>query len=424
MLRSLFFLIFVPSLLLSCSPDRPVPVAPAGKIASLASAPVEPTNLRCEVLSDTSVKVLWDAVDGATDYDINYKKIPGGKWTNEPHKGAARRYNTLYRLEAETEYRWAVRAENADGPSDWVFGENFTTLDEQEDVLEEEVILGESTLEPTPSVEVPMPEDLEPFNIELKFLQGFYDRGYTQEDEERVRYAASRWEEVLSDIPDWQLSPGWHAGRSYCGTQFIYQPSSVDDIKIFIGGLTGWGSTKGIAMGGFTRGNSDQGPGFPTYGCVSLAEGIEKENLAMIVAHEIGHVFGFGSQFVVPPPHGWLDVLVTDEWGDNPVFFGPQASSVYALAGGQGHPPLASYTDKQTGNGGHWRSPILDGTLMSSQGNKANPFEISSLDLAAMKDMGYPVRMDQATPLQLNLGSGKPGVVEHPDWCGVGQAVP
>lgn len=72
-------------------------------------------------------KVAWDAVEGATDYDLNYNKTLSGRWTNWPIRGARRAYTTVYGLEPDTEYRWAVRAENRDGASDWVFGENFTT---------------------------------------------------------------------------------------------------------------------------------------------------------------------------------------------------------------------------------------------------------------------------------------------------------
>ena len=96
---------------------------PAGKITA---APGEPTNLRFSALTDTSARVRWDEVEGATDYDINYKET-GGKWTNRPHKGTAL-YSTIGGLKPKTTYRWAVRAENRDGASDWVFGPKFTTL--------------------------------------------------------------------------------------------------------------------------------------------------------------------------------------------------------------------------------------------------------------------------------------------------------
>ena len=113
---------------------------PRGKAQAALEAPAAPTNLRFDAPTDSSCTVRWDASDGATDYDVNYKPAVGGRWTNEPHRGI-RLYNTIDDLESGTEYRWAVRAENGDGPSAWVFGPNFTTLEAvsgQETTQEEE----------------------------------------------------------------------------------------------------------------------------------------------------------------------------------------------------------------------------------------------------------------------------------------------
>ncbi len=126
-LRSIAVPIFL--FLLACSGDKSTPVAPAGKGTAIAVDVLqEPTNLRIEVLTDTSVKVAWDAVEAATDYDLNYKKMEGGRWTNWPHRGAATLHSTIHPLEPDTEYRWAIRAQNRDGVSPWVLAEVFTTL--------------------------------------------------------------------------------------------------------------------------------------------------------------------------------------------------------------------------------------------------------------------------------------------------------
>ena len=102
--------------------------APASKAVAALEAPPPPTDLRFSALTDSSCRVRWDASERATDYDVNYKELDG-KWTNEPHKGI-RLYNTIYNLKPSTTYRWAVRAENPDGASEWVFGPNFTTLED------------------------------------------------------------------------------------------------------------------------------------------------------------------------------------------------------------------------------------------------------------------------------------------------------
>lgn len=118
---SRIFVVLIPFfIIVACSGDVP-PTGPAGKVAILS----KPTNLRCEVLADSSVYVSWDGVDGAMDYDVNYKKAVGGTWTNWPHKTAT--FAIITGLAAATEYRWAVRADHRDGPSKWVFGDNFMT---------------------------------------------------------------------------------------------------------------------------------------------------------------------------------------------------------------------------------------------------------------------------------------------------------
>ena len=111
--------------------------SPSGKAQAVLEAPPAPTNLRFDAPTDSSCTVRWDAAAGATDYDVNYKPAVGGRWTNEPHRGTGL-YNTINDLEPDTEYRWAVRAENGDGYSAWVFGPNFTTLAKETDETPEE----------------------------------------------------------------------------------------------------------------------------------------------------------------------------------------------------------------------------------------------------------------------------------------------
>ena len=76
--------------------------------------PAAPTNLRFDAPTDSSCTVRWDASDGATDYDVNYKPAVGGRWTNEPHRGIGLS-NMIDDLQPNTEYRWAVRAEKQRG---------------------------------------------------------------------------------------------------------------------------------------------------------------------------------------------------------------------------------------------------------------------------------------------------------------------
>ena len=178
-----FVLLGLSVALLSCSKDRPAPIAPAGKSLASLAAPHAPTNLRFDAPTDSSCKVRWDASDGATDYDVDYKLAVGGKWTNEPHRGT-RLYNTIHDLEPDTEYRWAVRAENSDGASEWVFGPNFTTT------LPEDT--GENSsnqiVSTNPSVE----------HIPPKYIRMFSDGSLTPEERSIVVRAGREWDKVVA----------------------------------------------------------------------------------------------------------------------------------------------------------------------------------------------------------------------------------
>ena len=144
---------------LSCSKDRPVPVTPAGKSLSSLAAPDPPTNLRITDLTKTSVKLRWDAVEGATDYDVSYRRTAGGEWKAVNHEDT-KLYSTLTGLEPNTEYSWAVRAENDKGASAWVYADNFTTLRDQAES-------GEGTSQPEePSTRAPDP----PTNLRIEAI--------------------------------------------------------------------------------------------------------------------------------------------------------------------------------------------------------------------------------------------------------------
>ena len=55
---------------------------------------------------------------------------------------------------------------------------------------------------------------------------------------------------------------------------------------------------------------------------------------------------------------------------------------------------------------------------MSLSRNSDKPLVISTLDVAAMADMGYPVNFNNATPLRLSgVVSGKTAVSNS--WCGI-----
>ena len=409
MLRVLLFLAGLS--LIHCSSDR-APTSPAGKISSTQSNLPKPQNLRVSAITDTSAILSWDAVSQADDYDISYKYLPGGKWTILPHRGRATQA-TLNGLSPKTEYRWAVKADRGSTKSKWTIGPNFTTTSQDGDDLISEMDLIEAMGESTSnSNQTPDPDPNIDFNIDLRFTNTFRQK-FSEEQIETIRYAASRWEEVLSDIPDWERRSSLLPGSYYCGQDTWGLSKSVDDLSIVFGELEGWGSTGATTGGGFNRGDwRTRAFGLTVEGCIRIKPEYEGEQLAMVVAHEIGHLLGFGNAFIFPPPRGFDGVLVKDPWEYHAVFIGPLALQAYRQGGGTGDIPLQGRYE------GHWEYPVLRNTLMNPHGNNTVPFEITTLDLAAMGDIGYPIKIEKATPFVKLSGSGK-RVAEKPSWCGI-----
>ncbi len=372
-------------LLLACTSDPP-PTGPAGKAVVTNSDLPKPTNLRIEALTATSVRFRWDPVAGATDYDINYKRAVNGRWTIIPHPGTAT-FSDLTGLEPDTEYRWAVKADQGSIKSRWAIAANFTTLaDSEDDLLSDSIEL---------EIEPELASD--PFNIDLVFPESFRQH-FSAEDLEQIRYGASRWEEVLTDIPDWNVAPI----NSRCGDEPIQVPAKVDDLVLFFDVLPANWPANGAASRGTRRNSFGQGDpndpfALPFYGCIELKPTLSGEFLAMVTAHEIGHVLGFGATLYQYPPNGLRDVLTRVEVGATPrdhktFWIGSRALEVYHQAGGKGDIPL---------DVSHWkRTRLTANTLLNPLGNFDNPFSISTLDVAAMADLGYPVRMEMATSLK------------------------
>ena len=359
MLRLLFIL--MPSLLIACSKDKPTPVAPAGKVVV---APAAPANLRFEAVTDSSCRVRWDAADGATDYDVNYKPAAGGRWTNEPHRGV-RLYNTIYDLEPNTEYRWAARAENRDGPSQWVFGPNFTTL----------------------------PDGA--FDIELVFIS---DR-FTRSDQELIRQVADLWEQiVVGDLPDYVFD-----APTYVYQQPIDKDEVIDDLRIYVDAFPDDDESRGYAgLAYATRERSDSG--LPAVGKIVLHPRIHDDgshrdppDYQSIVAHEIAHVLGIGMGFA------WWDNIRDRK--DDPHFIGERAIQAFDADGG------FPYTGSKVPINHdliHWDHNTMPSEIMT--GGFDGDVRISNVTVAALADFGYEVRpspTEHVPIIPVSYGRGK-----------------
>ncbi len=373
--RFLFF--FISTIILACSKDKPAPIGPATKVVATTDAPTVPTNLRVETLTDTSARVAWDAVEGATDYDVNYKTLKG-RWTNEPHKGI-RLYNTIYDLEPDTEYRWAVRAENPDGASAWVYGKNFTTEPAWYiDIIE--ALTDSSDTTDTVATD-------ESFDIELVYSSDLPDR---------LIHSAHKAKERLETII----------------TDDLPNVGDIDDVRIHVsvsdtlGQYIGWGETWAA------RNNSR---GLPYEGQIIIAEEVFDKNHALdknqdmfdaLVLHEIVHVLGFGT---IPAFKKHCKLALFISW----YYEGPSVVKILQTM----NPDRSVIFLKGTN---HW-SWLTGDELMISGWEYPYKAPLSKLTIAALDDIGYQVDYDQSDPYDSFLGAmAKPQASEdHSEWCRV-----
>lgn len=373
--------------LLACTKDTPAPTAPAGKI----TAPAAPMNLRVEALTDTSATIAWDPVKGATDYDLNYRTL-AGRWTNWPIRGATRAYATIHPLKPETEYRWAVRAEDRDGASRWVFAKNFVTLAQEEAPAPEP--------EPEPSIALG-----EPFNVELIFLDEF-----SQEKQRWMREVASQWEEFFIGVPDHTYEGGFYS-YGYLANPYLpvqvreRQTTTIDDLRIYVLKVepwelppSAWSSSNVAGLASVIRERPDDAR-LPIISAIGIHEdffvsnGFDTERWwKKTFHHELGHAFGLGAS------SGW------DRYIEHPdirtaLFTGPNAVRQYRLMVDD---PRARGVPLERIKGQpsiHWhdQSPMqwsLFTTYWLKRSNDSLP-NISKVSLGAFDDIGWQVNYEK-----------------------------
>ena len=443
--------VLIPVILIACSKDRPTPVAPAGK-AVASQAPPAPTNLRFEALTDSSARVRWDASDEATDYDVNYKKAQGGRWTNEPHTGI-RLYNTIYDLEPDTEYRWAVRAENSAGASEWVFGPNFTTSidsgggDQNQDGQGGHSAAADDST--TTDKETPLDKPTESkFSITL-----YWDDTCLPHCISAIEDAAAKWETVvIGDLQDGPLK-----GPNVSSN--IPDDAIIDDIAIAVR-IHDFDPYKGNAPIAFAWYDYEslrspeqysEDIGLPTFGAIYLPDILKyrvDENgnpievdswrkewrkqweyyfINHLALHEIGHVLGL--------------VPADDYSGVHGKFYGSRSINTWAQyapaqlirnyvpvsrshwGNGEGLADIDQYiltnsvmSDLRIQHEDLFGTPIY----LSSPNEFAADVIITDLDAAALLDLGYTVDMSKTEPLVVRLGDTVWGKANAHAWpmCG------
>ena len=109
-----------------------------------------------------------------------------------------------------------------------------------------------------------------------------------------------------------------------------------------------------------------------------------------VIAHEIGHVLGFG---------GLWDHLIEDEGSLTPTFFGANGIREWHDLGGEGNVPVEGTGGAGTA-GSHWRESVFGNELMTGfLGSGDNP--LSRVTIGAFEDLGYEVDYATADPYSL-----------------------
>ena len=134
--------------------------------------------------------------------------------------------------------------------------------------------------------------------------------------------------------------------------------------------------------------------GIMKFDSADMASMVSNGTLASVVAHEMGHVLGFGTL--------WDDLSLNTVFAQ---YTGRNALAEYRALSGNAS---ARYVPLETGGGtgtanSHWSESVFGAELMTGYAESAPPMPLSRLTIAAMKDLGYGVDFSAAQSFTLSL---------------------
>lgn len=222
------------------------------------------------------------------------------------------------------------------------------------------------------------------FDIELVFL----DSGLSAEQQLAVSNAAARWGSLITgDLRPFAVMLG------NCGGQRINL--ATDDLYVSVITASQDGPSGTLAFAGpcFVRGTGVENPLLPIVGSTTIDSddlpGIfaDTATLGLVVVHELGHVFGFGTLW-----GSSLFDFLNGGGTANPTFDGPLAIAAYESVGG----PAATEVPVEGQPAGpgtrdvHWRESVFDTELMTGFLD-AGTNELSLVTVQSLADEGYTV---------------------------------
>lgn len=269
-------------------------------------------------------------------------------------------------------------------PGSWRFGTaGLQTLEVSVAGVDPVTFSATATVPPAPS-----------FDIDLRFV----DPQPGTDQRAAFLAARDRWERIIvGDVPDVNTSVPANA----CGTDSLTPPlpsipAPIDDVVIFAGIRPIDGPGGILAQAGpcvIRTAGSLPVVGLITFDSDDLDLLTENAGLADVATHEMAHVLGFG---II-----WENLgLITGAGTADPLFLGVGARQGFASLQRGTRALLQEVPLENTGGGGtrdgHWRETVFGAELLTGFYTRGSSNPLSVLTTAAMRDMGYLARDDQA----------------------------
>lgn len=220
-----------------------------------------------------------------------------------------------------------------------------------------------------------------------------------------VDEALAQWQDVLTgDLIPISIPPTQFGPEICGGFGDAVNGTTVEDIVVVLNITEIDGPGQVLAQAGpcLVR-DSSRLPvaGIVTLDSEDLLQYVGSNTLTHIIAHEIGHVLGFGSL--------WGTALLTGKDTNDPRFTGPEAVAEWHALGGTGDVPVESQGGEGTA-GSHWRESIFGNELMTGFSEAVGVFQpLSRLTIGSMEDLGYAVDYGAADAYTLGLSLLAPG---------------
>lgn len=228
-----------------------------------------------------------------------------------------------------------------------------------------------------------------------------------------VEAAVERWEEVIRGNLSAGTIPSTLFGSSGCaGFGQNVNGTSVDDLLVLVNidSIDGPGDVLGQAGPCVVRSDST---GLPAAGILTLDSEdllpiVGSTTLTYIIAHEIGHVLGFGGLWDAKD-------LLDDTDPDDPRFTGGRAVQEWQALGRSGAVPVETEGGQGTARS-HWRESVFDEELMTGFSERVGDQQpLSRVTIGSLADIGYSVDFNAADPFTLSSGLLADGAAHHGD---------